>query len=272
MTLEAFQRALCDLVASPNLVRRVWDRPEAALGDYDLTKRERLRLAAVARQPGMATSCAIHRMNRVTPLYTYLRLTCRALGNALRPELDRFWSLQAAHAQFEREVTAFGAFLRVRVRRGAVPSLVEEVLDLELAVNALRYRQPSTSPRAVADRTLTLHEDVRVASLSREPLALLSALDARASLNDMPVGKHYVLVRRTDDGLDVVPVAPEFGEALLAVAAGDGDLLPRETVDVLVGAQLIVGRRDTGPCPKGMRGPGSDSAQRIPPSRVPGRL
>jgi hypothetical protein len=122
----------------------------------------------------------------------------------------------------------------------ALPALLEEVLDLELTVNALRYRQRDT-PRTIADGALTLHQDVRVASLSREPLALLSALDARASLDDMPIGRHYGLVRRSGDGLDVVPLAPEFGEPLLAVAAGDGDALPAETVEALVGAGLIVG-------------------------------
>jgi hypothetical protein len=182
-------------------------------------------------------------MNRVTPLYTYLRLTCHALGDSLRSELDRFWSLRPAHAQFEHEVRAFGAYLRTRVRRGALPALVEEVLDLELAVNALRYRRLDTPPPAIADGMLTLHQDVGVASLSREPLALLSALDARGSLEDVPVGRHYVLVRRTDDGLDVVPLAPEFAEPLLAVAANDGDSLPPETVEMLAGAELIVRSR-----------------------------
>jgi hypothetical protein len=39
----------------------------------------------------------------------------------------------------------------------------------------------------------------------------------------------------------VVPLAPEFGEPLLAVAAGEGDALPAETIELLADAQLIVG-------------------------------
>ena len=52
VTLAAFQRALSDLVASPVLVRRVWDEPDSALAGYELTARERARLEAVHISPG----------------------------------------------------------------------------------------------------------------------------------------------------------------------------------------------------------------------------
>ena len=241
MTLVAFQRALSDLVASPGLVRRLWDEPEVVLADYELSARERARLEAVARQPGMATSCALYRMNRVTPLYTYLRLTCHALGDALRRELDLFWDLQPAHVQFEREVTRFGVFLRSRVRAGALQPLVEEVLDLELAVNELRYRKGHAGREAAtAVGAFSLQEDARVARLSREPLALLGALDRREPIEDVPAGEHYVLVLNGDDGLDVLPLAPELGAPLFAIARGDGDSIPAETVAMLLEAGLLV--------------------------------
>jgi hypothetical protein len=241
VTLVAFQRALCDLVASPALVRRLWDEPEAVLADYELSVRERARLEAVARQPGMATSCALYRMNRVTPLYTYLRLTCHALGSDLRRELDLFWELQPAHAQFAQEVARFGAFVRSRVRDGALPPLVEEVLDLELAVNELRYGRGDSAGEAVtASGGLTLREDARVVRLSREPLALLAALDRREPVEDVPVALHYVLVVNGDDGLDVLPLAPELGEPLFAIARGDAPSISAETVAMLCEAGFLV--------------------------------
>jgi hypothetical protein len=246
VTLEAFQQALCDLVASPNLVRRLRDDPESVLADYELSERERHRLITVAGQPGMAASCSLYRMNRVTPLYTYLRLTCHALGDALRAELDRFWEQQPPHAQYEREVGRFADFLRSRVSAGAVPQLVEEVLDLELAVNSLRYPQrdgawsPATASDALPVSRLHVSPDVRVARLRREPLALLSALDTRAPLDDVPRGDHYVLARIDGDGLDVLPLKPELGKPMLAIAQGDGESVPAETVELLLNSGLVV--------------------------------
>lgn len=255
MTVAAFQRALCDLVASPVLVRRVWDEPDSALASYELTARERARLEAVAHQPGMETSCALYRMNRVTPLYTYLRLTCQALESSLREELDRYWELQPANAQFEREVRHFEAYLRSRVRGGALPALIEEVLDLELAVNALRYGHAGSEPSAVAEGALALREDTRVVRISREPLALLSALDAETPLDELAVGEHYVLLTSGDDGLEVLPIAAELGEPLLTIARGDGDSVPIETAEMLMETGLVVnwpaGKRVT---PRGEEG------------------
>lgn len=240
MTLASFQRALSDLVASPTLVRRVWDDPESALADYELSAKERSRLETVARQPGMETSCALYRMNRVTPLYTYLRLTCQTLGASLRDELDRYWEREPALVQFEREVRHFERYLRSRVRAGALAPLVEEVLDLELAVNALRYGHAGSEPPSITGAAFALREDVRVLRLSREPLALFSALDAEVPLDELPEGEHYVLVMGGGDNLEVLPVAAGLGKPLLTIARGEGDSVRLETIESLAHAGLVV--------------------------------
>jgi len=240
VTLASFQRALGDLIASPKLVGQVWDEPGSALAAYDLTPRERARLEAVVRQRGMETSCALYRMNRVTPLYTYLRLTCQALQGALREELDRFWELQPADTQFEQEVRHFETYLRSRVRAGDLPPLVEEVLDLELAVNALRYGHAGSGPPRVAEDAFALRDDARVIRLSREPLALFSALDAETPLEDLAEGEHYVLVMSGVDDLEVLPVAAELGKPLLAISRDDASPVPEEIVEVLLDAGLVV--------------------------------
>src|SRR3981081_119963 len=93
MTLLGYQRALTTMIASPELCLRVRSDPNAALANYDLTPREHRRLAAVARQTGMSTSCTLHRVNRMTPIYSYLPLTCLLLGDDLMRETELFWSM-----------------------------------------------------------------------------------------------------------------------------------------------------------------------------------
>ena len=48
----------------------------------------------------------------------------------------------------------------------------------------------------------------RVVRLSREPLALLSALDTERPLDELPEGEHYVLVMGGGDDLEVLPIGP----------------------------------------------------------------
>jgi len=47
-----------------------------------------------------------------------------------------------------------------------------------------------------------------VVRLSREPLALLSALDTERPLDELPEGEHYVLVMGGGDDLEVLPIGP----------------------------------------------------------------
>jgi hypothetical protein len=93
--LADFQQALADLVASPSRCRAIRADPAGApFTGYDLTPRERARLVAIARHPGMSANCTVYRSNRLTPLVLNLPDTCAALGPGLREVLDRFW---AAH-------------------------------------------------------------------------------------------------------------------------------------------------------------------------------
>ena len=76
--------------------------------------------------------------------------------------------------------------------------------------------------------------------ISREPLALLSTLDAERPLDELAVGEHYVLLTGGGDGLEVLPIAAELGEPLLTIARGDGDSVPIETVEMLMETGLVV--------------------------------
>lgn len=179
MTLLGYQQALCDLVASPSLCLRV--RSDAATLDaYDLTDRERRRLAAVVAQPGMSTSCTLYRVNRITPLYSYLPLTCALLGDDLIAEAERYWSQgKPGDLQFGPETQRFAQFLRDRFAAGALASpYVGEVLELELTASALRWG--ADPPR-------------RTVRFAHDPEPLLAALaDDRAPPPELPEGDYLV--------------------------------------------------------------------------------
>ena len=57
VTMLGYQRALSDMIASPRLCLAVRRDAGEALAGYELSDRERGRLATVALQPGMSTSC-----------------------------------------------------------------------------------------------------------------------------------------------------------------------------------------------------------------------
>jgi hypothetical protein len=140
MSLLGYQQALCDLIASPPLCVRL-RADVAALDGYDLTARERRRLASVVAQPGMSTSCTLYRVNRITPLYSYLPLTCALLGDELMGEAERYWSEgKPGDLQFGPETMRFGRFLQRRLHERAISDpYLGEVLALELAANELRW-------------------------------------------------------------------------------------------------------------------------------------
>jgi len=91
MSVASFQQALCDLIASPRLCLALRANPQDTLAGYQLSARERTRLMEVVWQRGMSTNCTLYRSNRVTPIYTLLNFTCRALGDQLAAVLDEFW-------------------------------------------------------------------------------------------------------------------------------------------------------------------------------------
>jgi hypothetical protein len=217
MTLLAYQQALCDLIASPQLCLEARADPEAALSRYDLAPRERRRLAAVVRQRGMSTSCTLHRVNRITPIYSYLSLTCFLLGDSLIGEVEAFWSQgKPSDLQFGPESERFGRFLKRRLRAGAVRDpYVEEVLDFELAANRLRALSRERGRPSVASATGAPEPDpttgqsaphplVRVVEFRHEPLSLLGALSQGRRPDPEPErGRYLVALDASGGGLEL---------------------------------------------------------------------
>jgi hypothetical protein len=113
-------------------------------------------------------------MNRITPLYTYLPLTCTLLGANLMFHVERYWAEgKSGDLQFGPEMRRFSQFLRWQLEEGSIADpYLSEVLDLELAVNALRWNaEPPTC----------------TVRFRHEPLALLDALAAGRRPDDSAV-------------------------------------------------------------------------------------
>ena len=115
MSLESFQQAVGDLVASPR--RCIELRQDTSLLDaYVLDDRERRRLLAMVENAGMSHNCTLYRANRLTPIARSLPRTCVLLGSRLAAELEDFWEAAPdSELQFKREAERFGEFLLQRL-------------------------------------------------------------------------------------------------------------------------------------------------------------
>ena len=144
MSLAAYQELFCRMVASPALRDRFLQTPDEVCRHLDLTDRERKRLESIVHQPGMRVNTAIHRANRLTPLYQTLPFTCFLLGEGLRETLERYWTLHPSeNLQLDVECERFADYLIGELRAGRVwGEYLEEVLAFERNCAALRFRQP----------------------------------------------------------------------------------------------------------------------------------
>lgn len=146
MTLEAFQRALADAVASPRRCLE-WSRDGSGLENYDLNPRERERLLAIVRHEGMSHNCTLYRANRLTPIVRSLPRTCALLGDRLTEVLERFWAERPdTEIQFKLEAERFGHYLLERTTLGPVAdeqlvAVLREELDSLDALYGLDQHQ-----------------------------------------------------------------------------------------------------------------------------------
>ena len=141
MSLESFQQAFGDLIASPKLCLLLRSNPDEVLSNYDLSPREQRRLTAIVNQPGMSTNCTLYRANRLTAIYTLMPLTCVLLDSDLKGELDLYAETnQNRDLQFKQESERFARFITQRVLTGQLQNeYILEVIDYELAKNDLMY-------------------------------------------------------------------------------------------------------------------------------------
>ena len=217
MSLTSFQRALCDLIASPRLCLALRANPDATLAPYELSARERKRLTTLVWQRGMSTNCTLYRSNRITPIYTLLNYTCLALGSQFGILIDQFWDIKGYQdGQFKNEVQRFGIFLRQRVTDGTIVSpFVGELLDFELARNELEFTPRKQVLRTIAhlgppkaDTPCRLHPLARLVRFRHDPRVVLSAAaDGIMPPLDLPVTEVLVVLSVMDGALTVMQLA-----------------------------------------------------------------
>ncbi len=253
MSLLAFQQALSELVMTPALRRRVAEGGaggqggDDALAAYDLSDRERRRLAALARDPGLKTGTTIHRSFRLSMLLNTLPRTCKVLApQALRELVHAYWKGTVPRSiQYVPEARRFAEFARERLRAGAVADnpYLGEVLETELAILALAERDPwsppvepeTTAPASAASEpagdgpaSWRLHPSCRMVPFRHDPGAVLQPLAAGvAPPADLAEGEHhFLLLSRGGGRVDMRQVARDEGRLLQAcAAAGDAGAL-----------------------------------------------
>jgi len=250
MTLAAFQRALCDLIRSPDMCLDLRASADGVLTSYDLSARERSRLLDIVWQRGMSTNCTLYRSNRVTPIYTLLHNTCMVLGDDLKDTLEAYWAASDLHdLEFKHEILRFSHFVKDQVQASViVDPFIEEVLEFEVAVNELRFaprrevlrRLQAQEVREDTPTRLQVHPLTRVVWFRHEPVELLGWLARKRVPRELPETESFLLLSRVDeDDLSARTLEPKSGRLLIRLQA-EGEFNPSTEFDDLIDGGLIV--------------------------------
>jgi hypothetical protein len=209
MSLAEFQRAFADLISSPQRVLAARLDAGEVLRRYALDAREHRRLTAMINDPGMSINCTLYRVNRFTPLYAVLPLTCDWLGARLSTELDAFWaSSRDATLQYGPESHRFGLWLQERIEAGVLPpGPIEDAIRLELAAFEVR-----TTSSALPSESYP-HPRKRLLRFTYPTAAVLHPGSATSDV-PAPPAQEWVLLDATGDALRVNRLDPVAGEAL----------------------------------------------------------
>jgi hypothetical protein len=250
MTMQAFQQAMCDLVASPDLCLMLVQSPEQVLGRYDLSDRDRRRLIAIVQQQGMVVNCSLYRANRLSPIVNLIPHTCFVLGDRLLDEATEFWKgFKETRLQFHEEVKQFGEFLRWRLESGFLDNAVlAEVLEYELALNEFRYIQrlevlsqlQLNKTVARESKHVQLHPLIRVLLFRHDPRHLLVLLDERRQPPyELTDGEFWLLLDGKGEDVEIKLIDPRVGRLLKAIEAGTAPSLSADDIEALLEADLI---------------------------------
>ncbi len=249
--MQGFQKAMCDLVASPDLCMLLQESPQQVLERYDLSDRDRRRLVEVVQQPGMFVNCSLYRANRLSPLYNLMPHTCFLLNEALLDEATEFWNVfDESRLQYNEEVEKFGNFLRRRIELGFLKDpILAEVLEYELALNEFRYtprldvlsRLEVRNLVARENKLIRLHPLVRVLLFRHEPKRLLEFLEERRPLPyELAEGEFWVLLDGKGEEVVTKLIDSGVGRLLKAIEAGTAQSLSADDVEMLIEAGLTV--------------------------------
>ncbi len=211
MSLQGFQQALADLVASPEMRALACQDPDAAFARYQLNSKDRRRLEALAHdRRGMGAGNLIHNSFRLGLVAETLPKTLNLLGPARsEPLLKKYWhTTPPKDFRYSNEAFRFADHLRLQQDEGELDEpFLEEVLNFELTtLSALQHKSPP--PKLLEFR--------------HDPEVLLPALedpDVDPRALDLEEGEYYVLVRRLPSGdLDARPIPPALAAQLMGSA------------------------------------------------------
>jgi hypothetical protein len=240
VSLLGFQRALADMVGSPNLARAV-RAGDDVLTAYDLTPKDRARLEVVAAQRGMEVNCTLYRTNRLTPVVMLLPYTCFLLGDRMKWIAERFWGDRKTDLQFRGEIERFAAFLRELLESGElVEPLLQEILAFELATNDLRFAPRRQIERCIANNVgsgISLHPLVRLVRFRHDPTHLLELLsDMEPPPYELAEGDFPVVLVAGSEELEVRRIHPHLASLLEALE--HSETIDADDADLLVDAGL----------------------------------
>lgn len=202
MSLQEFQRAIAEFIASPERCAAAAVDFRAQTTGFDLSEREKQRLRTMVDDPLMSANCMLFRVNRLVPIMEVLPLTWRHLGAAAKQELQGFWRRHPdAVIQYGAEAHRFGAWLEDRAAAGllqAGPAL--DALRFELAAFDLAVSAKAPPGTATADATRQ-----RLVRFVYDHLAVLRPGPAPVALRPLPEPR-WILLQLDNDGLSVALV------------------------------------------------------------------
>jgi hypothetical protein len=203
VALAAFQTALAELICTPELREAVREDADRALEGWDLSERERRRIATLARDSRLEVAVMLHERRRLGGMLTALPRTCDLLGRGTVERLLRDYgrTSPATSFAFVSEGLGFGRFLMSALdSEASAPYLARDVLAFELALLELEDvpRAPAAASN-VAQAYPTLAPGLRLVALEHGPRQLLSALEGERP-EPVEVSDEWLLVRRTEDG------------------------------------------------------------------------
>jgi len=225
MSLRGFQQAVAELVTRDAVWNQAVQDLDGVLARFDLSDRERRRVAALVSQRGMHLNRQLYRANRAAPLLTLLPLSCFLLGGHLRAELDRFWAATESEPRFGVEALRFGEFVHQRLSRGEllVPALAD-TLAFEISCVQLQLpAEPGAAPW-VTDR-------LRVLRFEYDPLPLLQRISAREPPPyEVDRGEFWLLLDARDGSWQIRCLDADVASALEQVQARPMADWPAETL------------------------------------------
>ena len=245
MSYVATQRVIVRMLFDPEFRRAVYEAPDAALADIDLTAAE--HTALVRPDPLAYGTDPFRRSRALQGLFEEYPVSCwlagRALGDVRR--LDEFFSSAFFHACIQERgslADSFGKYLDRSSCSGAIrDSRVSWTATLERAIAGLRRRPPGqAAPGATAvvpaeaNAAGAIEPETIVALSARHAIVTVAGgtsevyLQVRAHLTVAGGGVVEALLTETAQDVLPVPAQPELdtAEALLLehVAVPESDI------------------------------------------------